>query len=244
MKTHFRKKRRDENGIDRRKAYYIVLDTETCNSYTDEDGKLHLEDSLVYDIGFAVVDKHGKVYESYSFVIYNVFFEMSDVMTSAYYFDKCGQYLQDIEDGCRQVVTFNTARKVLAEVAERYKVKAIMAHNAYFDYNSCNNTERYLTKSAFRYFYPYGIELWDTLSMARDTFGKEKQYRDWCIQNNYVTSRGAPRMTAEILYRYISGKDNFEESHTGLEDVMIEKEIFRYCLAKHKPMRKKLFNDT
>ena len=49
------------------------------------------------------------------------------------------------------------------------------------------------------------------------------------------------RLTAEILYRYITGDDNFVESHTGLEDVMIEKEIFKACMAKHKPMRKKLF---
>jgi hypothetical protein len=58
---------------------------------------------------------------------------------------------------------------------------------------------------------------------------------------NHATPR--PRATAEILYRYISGEDNFIESHTGLEDVMIEKEIFAKCMAQHKPMRKKLFEN-
>ena len=45
--------------MDRRKTYYIGIDTETCNSRIDIDGKLDLTDSLVYDIGWAVVDKKG-----------------------------------------------------------------------------------------------------------------------------------------------------------------------------------------
>lgn len=43
--------------MDKRKTYYIGIDTETCNGRIDVDGKLNLTDSLVYDIGWAVVDK-------------------------------------------------------------------------------------------------------------------------------------------------------------------------------------------
>ena len=50
-----------------------------------------------------------------------------------------------------------------------------------------------------------------------------------------------PRFTAEILYRFISGNKDFIENHTGLEDVMIEKEILAYCFRQHKAMRKGLF---
>ena len=39
--------------IDRRKSYYITLDTETTNGF---------DDPLVYDLGFAVVDKNGKLF--------------------------------------------------------------------------------------------------------------------------------------------------------------------------------------
>jgi len=34
------------------------------------------------------------------------------------------------------------------------------------------------------------------------------------------------RETAEILYRYLSGNNNFVEEHKGYEDILIEKEIF------------------
>ena len=47
--------------IDKRKNYYLTIDTETANS---------LDDPLVYDIGGAIHDKKGRVYETFSFVIY------------------------------------------------------------------------------------------------------------------------------------------------------------------------------
>ena len=49
--------------IDKRKSYYILLDTETCNTRT-VNGKLDTSDVLVYDICCAVVDKKGNVYKT------------------------------------------------------------------------------------------------------------------------------------------------------------------------------------
>ena len=79
--------------------------------------------------------------------------------------------------------------------------------------------------------------------MARQTIGKQKSYRNFCLNNNYMTKHSVPqvRLTAEILYRYISGNYDFVESHTGLEDVMIETQIMAHCLRQHKKMIKKLF---
>ena len=36
-------------------------------------------------------------------------------------------------------------------------------------------------------------------------------------------------MTAEVIYRYLTQNLDFEEEHTGLEDVRIERKIFEYC---------------
>jgi hypothetical protein len=49
------------------------------------------------------------------------------------------------------------------------------------------------------------------------------------------------RFTAEILFRFISKDNTFVESHTGLEDVMIEKEILAYCFKQHKKMERHLW---
>ena len=219
--------------MDKRKNYYLVYDTETTNT---------MDDPIVYDIGGAIIDKKGNVYETFSFVIYEVFFGMDELMQSAYYYEKTPKYLTDIENGNRKIVRYATAKKYIRELCDKYNVKAIIAHNGYFDYNATTTTQRYLTKSKYRYFLPYGIELWDTLKMANDTICKQKSYIKWATNNGYVRKNGTPRATAEILYRYISGDYDFEESHTGLEDVMIEKDIFVQCMRQHKPMRKTVFN--
>ena len=80
--------------------------------------------------------------------------------------------------------------------------------------------------------------------MSRDTICKQKSYIDYCKRNGYMTKHKKPqaRATAEIIYRYIKGDDNFNESHTGLEDVLIEKDILVHCFRQHKKMRKSLYN--
>ena len=107
-----------------------------------------------------------------------------------------------------------------------------------FDYRSTNTTQRFLTCSKYRYFLPYDIPVWDTLKMAQDTVCKQKTYMRWCKEKGYVTKNGQVRATAEILFRYMIGDENFIESHTGLEDVLIEKEIFAWCMRQHKKMRR------
>ena len=70
----------------------------------------------------------------------------------------------------------------------------------------------------------------------------KEEYKKWCENHNYMTN-GRPRATAEILYRYMTGNNNFIESHTGLEDVLIEKEIFAWCIRQHKKMTKSPYKD-
>ena len=231
--------------IDKRKRYYLMVDTETCNGIIEEDGKLNLNYSLVYDLGMAVVDKHGNVYETASLIIKDVYYGMADIMTSCYYAEKLPRYNEQIEAGERKVVSYYMARKIVKTLMEKYNTNIVIAHNASFDNRATNNTERYLTKSKYRYFFPYGTEIWDTLKMATDTICQQKTYIRWCEENGYMTKHKTPRprATAEILYRYISGNEDFIESHTGLEDVMIEKEIFAHCMRQHKKMRKKLFEN-
>lgn len=203
-------------------ARYIVLDTETTNS---------IEDPIAYDIGFAVIDENGKVYAKFSFVVAEVFLD-KELMASAYFADKIPQYWKDIEDGERELRKLSTICQTLNRVCEEFEVEAIIAHNARFDYRSTAITQRYLTSSKYRYFLPYGVELWDSLKMAREVFKNDEEYAEFCYKNDYLTSRGVRRYTAEILYRFITNDNSFIESHTGLEDVMIEKDIFVECMRR------------
>ena len=228
------------NKIDRRHIYGICLDTETANTITNENG-LDMTNVLFYDLGFQVVDSHGRTYgEKYSFVNSDIFLHEKELMKSAYYANKIPLYRKDIWAGKRKVATTYEIRKILCEVVERYNCQFVCAHNSRFDQRALNNTQRWVTKSRFRYFLPKDLEWWDTLKMARSVMGQMPTYRKFCEENGYLTKNGQLRFTAEICYRFISKDSTFTESHTGLEDVEIETEILRYCHRQHKPMKKKL----
>ena len=200
---------------------FLVIDTETCNS---------IDDPFCYDVGFAVVEATGEVVESHSYVVADIFLD-NELMESAYFKDKIPQYWEDIQSGKRILRRFKTIKAILRDVVEQYGIRYIVAHNASFDYRSLNYTQRLLTSSKYRYFFPWGVEIWDTLKMAQDTICKQKTYIRWCERNGYIKRNGQPRATAEILYRYITLNNEFVEDHTGLEDVLIEKDILAYCLA-------------
>lgn len=124
----------------------IVVDTETTNS---------LDDPICYDVGFAVVDVFGNVYEHYSYVVSEIFLD-EELMASAYFVDKIPQYWKEIQEGKRKLAKFSTIRFKFAEVCKKYNIRIVAAHNARFDYRSLNLTQRFLTSSKYRYFFPFG----------------------------------------------------------------------------------------
>ena len=90
--------------IDRRKNYIVVLDTETAND---------LENPLVYDIGWAIVDKYGKVYRQRSFINREIFFLEEELMQSSYYAEKLPIYYKRIAKGEAKVANWLTIKKNL-----------------------------------------------------------------------------------------------------------------------------------
>ena len=227
--------------IDKRKNYGVMLDTETVNG---------LDCPLFYDIGYQIIDSHGNKYIERSFINADIFLEHKELMQSAYYADKIPQYWQDIKTGKRVLTsTYNIHQQLQAD-CDLYNCVFICAHNARFDYKALSNTQRYITKSKYRHFTPYGLEWWDTLTMARSILANKPSYIDFCekhnINNNgvnsHLTKAGKPRFTAEIIFQYISSNPAFIESHTGLEDVDIERQILAWCKRQHKKMRKNAFS--
>ena len=200
----------------------IVLDTETTNS---------LDDPFMYDLGYVVTNEKGEIFTSRSYVIEEIFLD-KNLMESAFFAEKRPQYWDDIENGKRKLASIWEVRSQLTKDCKDFGVSIISAHNALFDYKAMQYTQRYLTSSKYRWFIPFGIEIWDSLKMARRAFGKDEKYISFCNENNFLTQNKKPKFTAEILYRYLSNDISFTESHTGLEDVMIEKVIFSECYKR------------
>ena len=228
--------------MDKRVSYKIVIDTETCP--IDKDLTDVLPTNMwVYDCGWAVVDKRGNVYRTRSFVNADIFLDEKDLMKSAYYAEKIPRYWEDIKAGRRTLTSFCNIRKTLMEDIAEFNVTEIFAHNMRFDYGTLNTTQRWLTKSKYRYFFSKDLVICDTLKMARDVIAKMPTYRRFCEENGYMTKNNQVKLTAEVIFRFITKNNDFVENHTGLEDVLIEKEILAYCYKQHKKMRKKLWED-
>ena len=201
----------------------MIIDTETTNS---------LEDPVVYDVGFEVFDLDGNIYESCSMINTEVFND-PNLMSTAYYADKIPLYMSRVLTGQSVMIPWKSIKTVVRDSIIRNDCKIVAAHNARFDNRSLNLTQRYITTSKWRYFLPYGCEWWDTLKMARETLKADPNYRQFCLDNGFVTERNINRYTAEIVYRYLTGEVDFNEQHIGLDDVKIEREIFLYCVRQN-----------
>ena len=194
----------------------IMLDCETTND---------IDCPLVYDVGYQIFSLDSGVKCERSFINADIFND-DELMNSAYFKEKIPQYIKDVADGKRKLAPFAYIKKVLASDCKKYNVKFACAHNAAFDNRALNTTQRYQTTSKYRYFLPFGIKWLDTLKMARQILKQNDSFGEFCYNNNYLTKRGCRRYTAEIIYRWLVGDNSFEESHTGLEDVKIERVIF------------------
>jgi hypothetical protein len=197
----------------------------------------------VYDVGYAIVDKRGKVYRERSFINADIFLNEKLLMNSSYYANKIPQYWEDIKSGKRVLTSFYNIRKTLLEDIAEFEVEEIYAYNMRFDYLSLNNTERWLTKSQYRYFLTKDLVICDIMKMARDVIAPMPTYKRFCEEHGYMTKNNRVQLKAETLYKFITKDLDFIESHTGLEDVMIEKEILAYCYRQHKAMRRKLWEN-
>lgn len=227
--------------IDKRISYKMVLDCETapCDRTIEEVTPINM---LAYDIGWVITDKRGNVYAERSFVNADIFLDEQELMRSAYYANKVPEYWEDIKSGKRIITSFYNIHKALMDDIQTYNIKQVFAHNMRFDYGALNNTQRWLTKSKYRYFFPKSVDICDTLKLARQLIAPMPTYKRFCEENGYLTRNNQVRLTAEILYRFISGEENFEEEHKGLDDCLIEKEILAYCYRKHKKMNPLLWN--
>lgn len=246
--------------IDKRRHYVLVVDTETANTLTEtvpavlgengeviqeEKTRMDMSNVLVYDCGWAVVDTKGNIYETASYVNRDIFCDERDLMTSAYYAWKIPRYVEELRAGTRKMASTWEIRAAMLDTIERYGIKEAAAFNARFDHNALNYTERFVTASKYRYWFPFdSIEWWDIMKMVQDVICCMPTYKKFCQDNGYILPHnGAPRKTAEIVYRFMTGNVDFDESHTGLEDVLIEAEIMWHCFRQHKPMRKLLFEN-
>lgn len=214
------------------KKFYLVLDTEATNGLTD---------SIVYDIGYMVIDRQGRVYEQDSVLIKDILVDRPDMMKTAYYYDKMPLYREKYKQGKIRLDTFHNVKWKIRKLFKKYPNLILCAYNTRFDLNALNTTCGFTSQWQDMYFFPYGIEVYDIWGMARDTICKQKSYKMFCDKHEFKTKRGALKTSAEIVYRYMKLDHEYIEEHTGLEDVKIEAKIMLLAMRQGKKMRRHLW---
>lgn len=220
-------------------AAYIVLDTETADKYKRKTNKPEPWNSLVYDLGYCVVDsKTFEVLAERSYVVSETFND-SAIMQSSYYADKLPQY----RAGIRYDGTGEWAMADFKEIWHQFKldckthsVRKVWAYNCEFDRKALDSTIRTYSNGFAGYFVPYSIEwgdIWDYCSNITAT----RAYLDYCTTHGLFTATGNPSTTAESVYGFLTDTPDYIERHTALEDAKIETAILTAARKRHKKTR-------
>ena len=216
----------NEVKIDRRKKYIMCLDVETAGN---------IGSPLVYDMGFAVTDKKGNIYQKFSFVIEEIF-DDKKLMDTAYYAYKIPFYLQDLEEGKAIKCKFLEMREVFLKCLEVYNIDMVSAYNLNFDMRALRTTTEKLYGKGKRFLTSEykDIELMCIWSFACEVIFTQKTFTKIATEQNWLTECGNYKTNAEVAYRYITRDYDFEEAHRGLQDVEIETQILAKCFAQKK----------
>lgn len=144
---------------DRRRKYYMILDCETATlpcamKLSAEDKKtIAIAKPLIYDLGWQIVDKKGRVYAKKNYLISEVF-SVPEVFDTAYYAEKRPIYLDKLSRGEIQLTDWKTATAEME--ADLAVVEAVGAYNAMFDFKKAIPfTELYISKLYSREFHDW-----------------------------------------------------------------------------------------
>ena len=217
--------------IDLKKQKYIMfIDVETI-------GSLYVSESVLpFEIGMKIVDiENLKIVKEKSYLV-RKFFNNKYIMLSTFSATKYPEYLKKIETDKRyKLMSVNDISKDIEKIAQRYNIKIMTAHNGNFDKTAMARLfDDFGTDNPFE-----NIDLLDTLELSKViTFSKD--YANYCIAHKdrlndmkescFITNSGRVRVTAQAIYCYITNNSQFQEAHTGLEDIDIEIEIFKKSL--------------
>lgn len=211
----------------KKERYLMFIDTETI-------GTLNVKESVLpFEIGMKVLDtENNKIVKEKSYLV-RKFFNNKFIMLSTFSATKYPNYFEKLENDKRyKTMSVNDISKDIEKTISRYGIKIMVAHNGNFDKTAMS-----------RLFNEFGVEnpfekidLLDTMEISKIiTFSKD--YTNFCLENkdnlnsmkdsNFITNSGRVRITAQAIYCYLTKNPDFQEAHTGLEDIDIEIEIFR-----------------
>ena len=209
----------------------LVLDTETTGDFGSP---------MIYDLGYKVISPKGEVLLVRNCLISEVF-DTKFLMDKAYYAKKFNSYLIAFDTGEIEKLSFRIALKRFINDIRKYKVEIVAAYNLAFDVKALNKTMKLFDSQSFekkvleRLFSQKNKKLLCIWNLACETVLDTDDYRTYCDlhADKFKSDKGNYKTSAEVAYCYLTKQNDFEESHTALDDVNIEIEILLDILANY-----------
>lgn len=194
-----------------------VFDTETTS----------LNKPFCYNIGYVIVNTDTReTLISRSFVVEQIWHNLP-LFSSAYYAEKRPLYIAEMRARTTIMDKFGYICQQMRRDFKQNGVEIAFAFNSNFDENVFEfNCDWYKCINPFD-----EIPIRDIRGFVHRFIVSEK-YKAFCDENEYYTESGNYSTTAETVYRYVSGYNDFDEEHTALSDSRIECDILFACLDK------------
>lgn len=201
---------------------FAVFDTETIG----------ISPKLIYDLALVICNRGGEPIAKKSWLIREIFVEPK-LMLGAFYSNRVfSHYIPQIDAGNLRLFPFAEAKREFNAMLAEHNAKTICAYNIGFDRNAIRETSAY-TDSGEKFLQSkiHFADLW--LASCR-MIANTNKYRRFCADNNFVSDAGNVRTSAETIFAYIKQNPAFVESHTAMEDCLIESEILGTINRKKK----------
>ena len=255
-----------------KRKYYMTLDTETCTlpfvkkiaGSAEEVKKIAIAKPIVYDIGWVIAQRDGKVIKEKNYLVQETFF-VPEVFNTAYYAEKRPIYISLLKEGKISAKLWNDIVKELLE--DLHTVEITTAYNACFDFKKAIP----FTESYIRALYSDNYQKWENNQKQKckgilkgtespenseylkpyfklrgekfplcDLWGEScgrlgNGYKEYCLKNGKISNSGIYFSTsAESVFSYYTRNAHFVEDHTALSDAKIENEILKRLLHDKK----------
>jgi len=199
---------------------FLVLDTETC----DLEGH-------VYDVGYTIANKRGKIMREYNALVKEIFTDAEKMMGAFYARKMFTHYGPMLDDGTISLVPWlDIVATMQADIAD-FGVNVLAAYNLGFDKRVMAQTNQLLGNGPIFTFAPKLLDLWQFACEAKLN---SATYRQLAAEQGWVSAAGNFRTGAEYAYRFCRGDWGFIEDHTALSDARIETAIMADCFSAKK----------
>jgi DNA polymerase III epsilon subunit-like protein len=209
----------------------FVFDTETVGL---------MPRNFIYDIGWVITDRFGVITKTRNFLVKEVITDGKKMMGAFFARKIFSHYIPALDNNEINLVSLNDIQETMYNDLE--SCTTIAAYNIGFDLAALRNTVDICNQQQEVILDDFKILcLWN---FACNVLLNSSNYHKMARSHGWQSKAGNFSTTAEASYRYVTGKTDFREAHTAIEDCLIENEIMRVAFSRKQAVPYNVYNNS